>query len=169
MSQPGLGVMIAQLSGAGDDSAKAMQQAVGKRVEKIELNKAANLPGDASEALAITLENGILRLWDGGQSCCEHRYMDTDDDLPAFAKGMLIDIEVADGPMLQEDEYGDCHEQAFLKVTTGAGTFTVVTHNEHNGYYGGFAINASFEAIAKPPEPEPEDPEGRDPSMDWDW
>jgi hypothetical protein len=41
-------------------------------------------------------------------------------------------------------EYGEVHEQTFLKIRTNNGDATVVTHNEHNGYYGGFNISASW-------------------------
>ena len=34
----------------------------------------------------------------------------------------------------------DCHEVQFLEVKTSKGSFTMSSHNEHNGYYGGFSI-----------------------------
>jgi hypothetical protein len=37
------------------------------------------------------------------------------------------------------DEYG-IHEVQFLIVDTDRGSFTCETHNEHNGYYGGFLV-----------------------------
>jgi len=83
-----------------------------------------------------------LRLADGGQSCCEHRYMRTDDDLNEYAGAVLMDIEVASAPD-QEDEWGEVHEVQFLNVHTDKGVFQMANHNEHNGYYGGFWIQAS--------------------------
>ena len=50
---------------------------------------------------------------------------------------MLLDIELREGPTA-EDEHGESHETLFVHVITGAGTLVVTTHNEHNGYYGGF-------------------------------
>jgi hypothetical protein len=94
--------------------------------------------------LKITFTDGlVLSLWDDGQSCCEARYMDTDDDLAAFVGATFTDLRVEEGPD-DRGEYGDSHEQQFLLVDTSKGTFTVVTHNEHNGYYGGFSITADL-------------------------
>lgn len=62
----------------------------------------------------------------------------TDDELNDFVGAKFIKAEIVDGPDL---ETGDsCHEQQFLLIDTSLGTFTMVTHNEHNGYYGGFAL-----------------------------
>lgn len=37
------------------------------------------------------------------------------------------------------------HEVQFLHVKTSKGSFAVSNHNEHNGYYGGFNVEASLE------------------------
>ena len=81
-----------------------------------------------------------MTLLDEGQRCCEHRWMSTDDDLKYFVGSKLQSVEVKEGPDI-EYEYG-YHETCFLVVTTSLGSFTCVTHNEHNGYYGGFMITA---------------------------
>ena len=39
-------------------------------------------------------------------------------------------------------EYGDDHEVAFLGIYTTKGVIVCQTHNEHNGYYGGFSLDA---------------------------
>ena len=97
--------------------------------------------------LTITFANGArLVLTDEGQSCCEHRYMSCDDDLPSLAGGYLDAVELAEGPDIEGG--CDCHETMFLKVRTSKGDFTVVTHNEHNGYYGGFDITPHWEENA---------------------
>ncbi len=80
-------------------------------------------------------------MFDGGQDCCEHRYMHSDDDIQSFVGGTLIDAEIREVPN-REDGYGDVHEVQFLIVTTSKGAFTIETHNEHNGYYGGFWVVA---------------------------
>jgi hypothetical protein len=67
--------------------------------------------------------------------------MMTDDTLLDFVGAELVSFEIADGGNT-EGEYGDVHEIQFLKVTTSLGVFTCETHNEHNGYYGGFWIKA---------------------------
>ena len=82
---------------------------------------------------------GSLRIWDSGQSCCESRYMTTDDDLSSFVGAKVVSLDAVDGPT-EEGEYGEPHEQMFVKLETTAGTITMVTHNEHNGYYGGFDV-----------------------------
>jgi hypothetical protein len=95
--------------------------------------------------LVITFRSGTLRIWDNARSCCENRYMSTDDELDTFVGARLVGLEAVDGPNV-ESEYGDPHEQVFVKVETTAGTITLVTHNEHNGYYGGFDILSSWNA-----------------------
>lgn len=93
---------------------------------------------------------GTLRIWDNGQSCCENRYMTTDDELDTFVGAKLVDIDIARGPDVEEepdeDGYtsGDPHEQMFVKLETTMGTITLVTHNEHNGYYGGFDVESDW-------------------------
>ena len=86
---------------------------------------------------------GSLRIWDGGQSCCESRYMTTDDELDTFVGAKVVSLDAVDGPT-EEGEYGEPHEQMFVKLETTAGTITMVTHNEHNGYYGGFDVQVKW-------------------------
>ena len=81
-----------------------------------------------------------LAIFDDGQSCCEHRYMHTDDPLDAFVGAQFRGAEVRDGPT--EDTEYEIKESQFLIVHTSAGDFTVVNYNEHNGYYGGFDLKA---------------------------
>ncbi len=103
--------------------------------------------------LTIDLDTGAsITIEDVAQSCCENRYMSCDDDLASFGGARLRGIEIAEAPSV-EGEHGDVHDQQFLKVETTEGDFTVVTHNEHNGYYGGFSINTRWH-----PAPGCEDP-----------
>lgn len=81
-----------------------------------------------------------LTLTDTYQFCCETRYMHTDDDLSGVVGGRLYGIEVRDAPSVQECEH--VYEVQFLVVKTSKGEFVVCTHNDHNGYYGGFNIVA---------------------------
>jgi hypothetical protein len=112
-----------------------------------------------SEAAIIHFvdDGGYVRIADEGQSCCESRYMACDDDYTGLAGGSLVCIEldaaappskdVAETtPDPDEDDWGSdsCHETEFVKVTTTKGSFTLCTHNEHNGYYGGFSINVKL-------------------------
>ena len=101
-------------------------------------------------ALSITFADGSkLTLFDDGQTCCETRYMRTDDNLAEYIGGRLLGAEVKDVPELigfwkDECEYGD-HDVQFLEITTSKGSFVMSNHNEHNGYYGGFCIEAKYE------------------------
>lgn len=96
------------------------------------------------DALIIRFENGgSLLIADEGQSCCEQRYMTCDDNL-ALEGGRLQSIDLEAGGDSTDGGYGDAHEQQFLKIRTSEGDLTAVTHNEHNGYYGGFSIKATW-------------------------
>ena len=135
MAQLGMGVMIQMLCG-DDSTGEAVRNRIGKTIRKVWLD-------EESDYLMFEFDDDTnLRLADGGQSCCEHRYMRTDDDLNEYAGAVLMDIEVASAPD-QEDEWGEVHEVQFLNVHTDKGVFQMANHNEHNGYYGGFWIQAS--------------------------
>lgn len=93
------------------------------------------------DALHLVFETGEHFAWsDVGQSCCERRWMTCDDDLASFTGDTFVgwDLEKAE---VREDEYTDLHEQQFLKLQFKSGSvITACTHNEHNGSYGGFAV-----------------------------
>lgn len=128
----GMGVMIGLLSG-NESSVKAFQSCVGKTIKSLSLS---------DDVLHFVMDDGTkMDMYDDGQSCCESRYMTTDDKLEDFIGAKLIGAEVkeADPIACPEDEV---HEIAFLDVTTDKGVFQMKTHNEHNGYYGGFLIRA---------------------------
>jgi hypothetical protein len=130
----GLGVMIQQLFGS--NGAEHVQAAIGKKIESVELYD--------DERLCFKFADGsTLSLFDDGQSCCESRYMRTDDDLSYYVGAEFQNVEIKDGPDQEDDEYGEAHECQFLVITTDKGQFTMSNHVEHNGYYGGFAICAS--------------------------
>lgn len=134
MSHLGFGVMIGLLSG-NSDTVNAIKSSLGKTIRKVWLDE------DSDQLTFIFEDNSELRIWDNGQSCCEVRYMRTDDNLSDFSGAKLLDIGIKDAPD-QEDEYGDVHEIQFLEVKTDDGIFQMSNHNEHNGYYGGFGIVA---------------------------
>jgi len=125
--------MLNKLGGSAE-SVAAFNKALNKKITSIELT---------DDALTFTMEDGYrMRLRDEGQSCCENRYMRTDDNLPDFVGSTLLGAEVADAPSTS-GEYGDEHEVQFLRVSTSSGVLVCSSHNEHNGYYGGFCICAS--------------------------
>lgn len=129
----GLGVMI-RLLGGNEETINAFQLVLGKRIEKVWLDEEENI-------LKFEFEGGFkLSIWDDGQSCCENRYMKTDDNLTDFVGSILIDAEIKDGPDVEDG--GESHEIQFLDIKTDKGTFQLCSHNEHNGYYGGFMLIA---------------------------
>lgn len=138
-SQLGMGVMINILSG-NESTVKAFEAAKGKTIKEARLDTEAN-------ALRIQFEDDWgIKVFDDGQSCCENRYMRTDDDLTAFVGAQLLDVQVKDAPPLRAgEECEDYHDVQFLEVHTSKGVFTMSNHNEHNGYYGGFSVKIEVE------------------------
>lgn len=148
MSNLGIGAMLKLLAG-NRETVEAVKAALGKTIAKVEVTKGEeryrSMGKHPGESLLFTFTDGSwLKLWDDGQSCCEYRHMTCDDDLAPFEGAELRDLELRDGPR-GEDEHGEAHDQQFLVCTTSKGAFTVANHNEHNGYYGGFAVEARLE------------------------
>jgi len=130
MSNLGVGVMLNKLSG-NSDTVKAITTSIGRTIAAISIK---------DNQLVVDLERAsALVLWDDGQSCCETRYMTTDDDLGAYNGAALMDISIKSA----KGEHDD-HEIEFLELQTSRGVLTVVNHNVHNGYYGGFAVSAKL-------------------------
>ncbi len=137
MTNLGMGVMLGMLCG-NKESATAFSAAIGKTISALSL-------GD-DDALHFVFEDGSkLKLSDEGQSCCETRYMRTDDVLADFVGSKLLGAEIKEAPGISDTEAYMEHEVQFLEVQTDCGVFTMASHNEHNGYYGGFCIRASTE------------------------
>lgn len=135
MGHLGVGVMLSMLGGNAD-SVGAFKGAMGKTITGLTLG--------TDDALHFVFDDGSkMKLFDDGQSCCENRYMRTDDNLTDFVGAKLLGAEIKEAPPLKDD-YGE-HEVEFLEVQTDRGVFTMVSHNEHNGYYGGFSIRADVE------------------------
>lgn len=131
MSNLGLGVMINMLGG-NEDSVAALSDAIDQTISDVRLE---------DDKLWFEFDSGYkMTLSDEGQSCCEHRYMQTDDNLSEFIGSRLRSVEIKDAPS-EQDEYGS-HEVQFLEIMTDHGCFTMASHNEHNGYYGGFWVVA---------------------------
>lgn len=94
----------------------------------------------SDEKLRLTFEDGLqIEIFDDGQSCCESRYMKTDDDVASLIGRKLMHIVTKEAPDV-EDGSGDSHEVVFVEIGTDEGCVTLVNHNEHNGYYGGFGL-----------------------------
>jgi len=125
--QMGIGAMLHYLSGGSENSA---EKYYGKKIKDAKID---------DNRLRLTFEDGVsIDVWDDGQSCCESRYMSTDDDLRALIGDTLTRIEAKQGPEIEHDY--EVHEQAFVEIGTDKGFVTIVNHNEHNGYYGGFGL-----------------------------
>lgn len=135
-SRLGLGVMIEQLFGDRGDVDDFGKKSINQAITSLGIVK----DDWTEDSLVFELANGFdFRLYDGGQSCCESRYMNTDDDLNYFVGSTLMDIRMASGPS-EPGTYGDALDSEFLIVKTSLGEFTVVNYNNHNGYYGGFWV-----------------------------
>ena len=130
MSQPGIGSMLHILSGGSEHSAS---EYYGQKIIEARLKK------DDPATLTLKLENGkTIELSDDGQSCCESRYITSDDDPESLVGEILRKIEVKKSEE-KEGEWGT-HEICFVEVGTDKSSITLCTHNEHNGYYGGFGL-----------------------------
>ena len=92
------------------------------------------------DSITLKFDFGQLTLRDNGQCCCENRYMSTDDDVKSLVGSRFVCYEVKDGPDVSEDDEYEVHDTQFLEIKTDSGFITLVNHNEHNGYYGGFSI-----------------------------
>ena len=147
MSKLGMGVVLRQLGGNAE-TVESYHKAIGKIIKHIELSppkEDSNRWGeDGQDTLKVTFDDdSMLTVFDGGQSCCESRYMRTDDKFEDFVGAQLISMEIKQAPTMT-GEYGDEHEVQFLELMTSKGALTMASHNEHNGYYGGFAIELKF-------------------------
>lgn len=125
---PGFGVMLSRLS----DYEHNPSEYYGLRIVKASIGE---------KDICLIFDNGKeIIIKDDGQSCCESRYMTTDDNIENLVGGVLTRIKEKPGNYGTEGEYDDVHETVFLEIGTDKGFVTIVNHNEHNGYYGGFAL-----------------------------
>lgn len=98
---------------------------------------------DDRQALVIVLESGwtLVFMDDCPQSCCESRYMHTDDDLSALVGETLVNVR-----------HGGCNEEGddvvieaeFVIIQTDRDSAVIGTYNSHNGYYGGLDLSMSM-------------------------
>src|SRR5690349_2643944 len=125
----GLGAMLHDLAGGnGVDGTKYLNKEI----------TAASF--DGHEVVLTFGDFGKLHIRDEGQSCCEHRYMTTDDSAEDLVGGHLVSVEVKDGPHEDDGDY-HVHEVQFLEIKTTKSIVTFASHNEHNGYYGGICLD----------------------------
>lgn len=104
---------------------------VGRKIVKAEI---------LNEALHLTFAGGTeIKIWDGGQDCCESRYLTTDDTVTDLVGKTLWYVDLKEAGIDNEEE-DHCHEIVFVEIGTDDGHITLVNHNEHNGFYGGFSL-----------------------------
>lgn len=89
------------------------------------------------EKVYLKLEFTIA-IFDNGESCCEHRYMTTYDDLQSLVGHELRHIKAMATADIRDTS--EEHEIVFVEIGTDVGFVTIVNHNEHNGNYGGFGL-----------------------------
>lgn len=131
----GMGEML-YIPGGGSDSSG--DEYYGRKIADAEFG---------GDKLRLVFEDGVkITIFDDGQLCCEHRHMETSDDVKWLVGKTLtaLNIKQADDAPKGDDDYGD-HEIQFLEVMTDQGCITFSNHNEHNGYYGGFEMNITEE------------------------
>jgi len=138
----GTGVLLNLLEG-GEETVKTWQGSLGKTIASLSMKVECDKFYDKDvDVLHFAFTDGTrIKVWDDGQSCCEQRYMQTDDNLSDYIGAQLLGGEVRDAPGTG-DEY-EVHEVQFFVVKTSKGQFTMCTHNEHNGYYGGFDLKVA--------------------------
>lgn len=128
----GVSVMLGVLSG-NEETVSSLSSALNKTISELRME---------SDELIIRFSDGSgIKIWDDGQSCCENRYMMTSDNLLSFVGSAILGLELLDAPDVSE-EYIE-HEVQFLHIKTTVGVFVMETHNEHNGYYGGFLVRCA--------------------------
>jgi hypothetical protein len=113
-----------------DLNVEVLKEVLGQAIKDISL---------IDDQIVIRFDNEkVISIRDTAQFCCEHRHMTCDDDLKSLVGQTLDRVELKEGPAI-EKEY-DVHATMFLEIGSNKGFITVVNHNEHNGYYGGFSI-----------------------------
>lgn len=98
------------------------------------------LVGD--DTIMLKVNGKEYNIWDNGQSCCEYRYITSDDDLTSFTGGTLEGVVQGECRSVDpdQDEWAEEHEASFLRIYTSKGVIVFETHVEHNGYYGGLSV-----------------------------
>lgn len=138
MSRPGIGAMIHSLTGGSPRSASDYYGLIITSAKIVEFTKGRD--GSVNE-LHLGFEDGTkIRIFDDGQSCCERRYMRSDDKVQDLVGQRLMKIEIKKADIMP-DEDGQVHEIAFMEIKTDQGVTSFSFHVEHNGYYGGFGLS----------------------------
>lgn len=117
------------VSDFGSNTPEIMKRCAHKEIDHIVVDE---------NHVSILFKDLELVIVDNGQSCCELRYMSTDDDVTYHNKSLFMGIAL--GSVEEVGGDGEVHDIQFLDIYTTLGVISVASHNEHNGYYGGFDI-----------------------------
>jgi len=129
IGRTGITVMLHQIFGGKQED--AAEKYYGKTIKNATIDE---------EKIIIEFEDEIkIMITDEGQSCCEHRYISCDDDINRIIGTKLTKIEIKKTEEKEEDY--EVHEISFIDIQTDKCFITFCTHNEHNGYYGGFVLS----------------------------
>lgn len=79
-----------------------------------------------------------LSMRDRKRSCCESRFLRTDDDVSEHIGATFVDVVMKESTSARTES--GMSEATFLEIVTSRGCFVLSAHNEHNGYYGGFDL-----------------------------
>lgn len=122
----GLGAMIHHLGGGSPESASKYY---GKKITGAQF---------INDSLILFFADCIIEISDDGQSCCEERYLRTDDDPQDLVGKTLTSIKLKE---TKSDSDWGVHEITFMEVQAEDACVTFSSHNEHNGYYGGICLS----------------------------
>ena len=122
------------------EGAGLLEAAKGKTIERLRIDNEYNL-WDGGLLMRFTDGSGVW-IYDDQRSCCETRYMHTDDVLSSFEGASFVGVRLGEYTT-SETEGGEESEVQFLIIDTSLGSAVVETHNIHNGYYGGFWIKVA--------------------------
>lgn len=116
--------------GVGGRSLEIAEKYNGMEIVSISLN---------NDVATFKFKEGGFEMRDDGQSCCESRWMHSEDekdfDYHIGAIFRFIQVVAGDG-----EESSECHDTEYCNILTSKGVLQFVCHNEHNGYYGGFSV-----------------------------
>jgi predicted phage gp36 major capsid-like protein len=113
------------------DAAEIIERCIGKKIIEVKFS---------DDTIFLTFADmKTLWIWDGGQSCCERRFMRTDDNIQELVGLDFEGLELSTVARCSFESL-DEREIQFLKVKAGWVEVVFSSHNEHNGYYGGFSI-----------------------------
>lgn len=133
----GMGAMLHMLVDHSE-MAELLDASQGKQIKSLRIDSDYNA-GDGGLAMRFADGSGIW-IYDDARSCCETRYMHTDDYLASFVGATFRGARYGEHSETTKDY--ETIEIQFVWIDTSLGTFTLETRNEHNGYYGGIVILA---------------------------